>query len=170
MDEEYFMVCVCVYIYIYVYIYTRTYMLIYAVCWVTSVVSYSLWPYGPEPARLLGPWDSPGNSTGVDCYALLQGIFLAQGSNPHLLLSLLWQVGLPLVPPEKPFVFLSQSCINGHLGCKHRLPTTQEMTLHMNITRWSTPKSDLLYSLQLKMEKFYTVSKNKTRSWLWLRS
>ena len=25
---------------------------------------------------------------------------------------------------------------------KHSLPTTQEMTLHMDITRWSTPKSD----------------------------
>ena len=28
---------------------------------------------------------------------------------------------------------------------------------------------DWLYSLQPKMEKLYTVSKNKTRSWLWLR-
>ena len=47
---------------------------------------------------------------------------------------------------------------------KHPLPTTQEMTLHMDITRWSTPKSDLLYSLQPKTEKLYTVNKNKTRS------
>ena len=30
---------------------------------------------------------------------------------------------------------------------KHHLPTTQEKTLHMNITRWPTPKSDRLYSL-----------------------
>ena len=36
----------------------------------------------------------------------------------------------------------------------------------MDITRWSTPKSDWLYSLQPKMEKLYTVNKNKTRSWL----
>ena len=50
---------------------------------------------------------------------------------------------------------------------KHPLPTTQEKTLYMDITRWSTPKSDWLYSLQ--MEKLYTISKNKTRSWLWLR-
>ena len=42
--------------------------------------------------------------------------------------------------------------------------------LHMDITRWSILKSDWLYSLQPKMEKLYTVSKNKTRSWLWLRS
>ena len=53
---------------------------------------------------------------------------------------------------------------------KHPLPTTQEMTLHMDFTRWSTLKSDWLYSLQSKMEKLYTVSKNKTGSWLWLRS
>ena len=53
---------------------------------------------------------------------------------------------------------------------RHPLPTTQEKTLHMDITRWPTSKSDWLYSLQPKMEKLYTVSKNKTRSWLWLRS
>ena len=53
---------------------------------------------------------------------------------------------------------------------KHPHQTTQEKTLHMNINRWSTPKSDWLYSLQPKMEKLYTVNKNKTRSWLWLRS
>ena len=53
---------------------------------------------------------------------------------------------------------------------KHPLPTTQEKTLHMDITRWSTLKSDWLYSLQPKMENLYTGSKNKTGSWLWLRS
>ena len=44
---------------------------------------------------------------------------------------------------------------------QHSLPTTQEKTLHMDITRWSTPKSDWLYSLQPNMENLYTV--NKTR-------
>ena len=53
---------------------------------------------------------------------------------------------------------------------KHPPPRTQEKTLHMDITRWSIPKSDRLYSLQPKMEKLYTVSKDKTGSWLWLRS
>ena len=53
---------------------------------------------------------------------------------------------------------------------KHPLPTTQEKTLHMVITRWSTPKLDWLYSLQPKMEKLYTISKYKTGSWLQLRS
>ena len=53
---------------------------------------------------------------------------------------------------------------------KHPVPTTQEKTLHMDITRWSTLKSDWLQSLQAKIEKLYTVSKNKTGSWLWVRS
>ena len=30
-------------------------------------------------------WDSPGKNTGVGCHALLQGIFLTQVSNSHLL-------------------------------------------------------------------------------------
>ena len=38
---------------------------------------------------------------------------------------------------------------------KHPLPTTQAKTLHMDINRWSTLKSDWLYSLQPKMEKLY---------------
>ena len=53
---------------------------------------------------------------------------------------------------------------------KHPLPKTQEKTQHMDITRWSILKSDWLYFLQPKMENFCTVSKNKTGSWLWLRS
>ena len=58
-----------------------------------------------------------------------------------------------------------------HTGqSKHPFPTTQEKTLHLDITRWSTPKSHRLYSLQPNTEKLYTVSKNKTRSGPWLRS
>ena len=38
-----------------------------------------------EPAKLLCPWDSLGKNTGVDCHALLQGIFPTQESNPCLL-------------------------------------------------------------------------------------
>ena len=38
-----------------------------------------------QPTRLLCPWDSPGNNTGAGCHFLLQGIFLTQESNPHLL-------------------------------------------------------------------------------------
>ena len=39
-----------------------------------------------------------------------------------------------------------------------------------NLSTWPSPDGQYQYSLQLKMEKLYTVSKNKTRSWLWLKS
>ena len=56
-----------------------------------------------------------------------------------------------------------------HTGqSKSLLPRAQEMTLHMDITKWSKPKSDWLHSLQLKME-LYTVIKNRIWCWLWFR-
>ena len=38
-----------------------------------SVMSNSLWPHGPQPARLLCPQNFPGKSTGLGCYFLLHG-------------------------------------------------------------------------------------------------
>ena len=52
-----------------------------------SIVSDSLWPHGLSPispARLLCPWRFSSKNTAVGCHALLQGIFLTQGSNPGL--------------------------------------------------------------------------------------
>ena len=46
----------------------------------------SLRPYELLPTRILCPWDSPGQNTGVGCHFLLQGVFLTQGLNlglPH---------------------------------------------------------------------------------------
>ena len=53
--------------------------------WSHSVMSNSSQPHGLQPPRLLCPWDFPGNSTGVGCHFLLQGIFPTQGLNPGLL-------------------------------------------------------------------------------------
>ena len=55
---------------------------------------------------------------------------------------------------------LPREC-TGH--SKHPVPTTQEMTLHVDITRQSTPKSDWLYSLHPKMEKLYTSQQKQDR-------
>ena len=47
--------------------------------------------------------DATGKNAAVGCHFLLQEILLTQGSNPHLLHLLHWQVpSLPLVPPGKP--------------------------------------------------------------------
>ena len=65
---------------------------------------------------------------------------------------------------------LIEFCQENALVIANTLFQQHKRRLHMDIIRWSTPKSDWLYSLQPKMEKLYTVNKNKTRSWLWLRS
>ena len=44
---------------------------------------------------------------------------------------------------------------------KHPLPTVQDKILHIDITKWSTPISDCLYSLQSKMEKFIQSAKTR---------
>ena len=52
---------------------------------IASVVSNPVRPHGRQPARLRCPWDSPGKNTGVGCCAVLQGVFLTQGSIARLL-------------------------------------------------------------------------------------
>ena len=49
------------------------------------VVSNSLRPHGLQPTRFLCPWNFSGKNAGVGCHFLLQGIFLTQGANSHLL-------------------------------------------------------------------------------------
>jgi len=65
---------------------------------------------------------------------------------------------------------LTEFCQENTLAIANTLFQQHKRRLHMDINRWSIPKSDWLYSLQPKMEKLYTVSKNKIGSWLWLRS
>ena len=55
-------------------------------------MSISVWPHGLQSARILYPWDFPGKNTRVGYPALLQGIYMTQRSNPHLLCLLHWQV------------------------------------------------------------------------------
>ena len=69
-------------------------------------------PYGQQPTRLPCPRDSPGRNTGAGGHALLQGIFLTQGSNLH---ALHWQADpLPPEPSEKPI----QLARGGSLLCE----------------------------------------------------
>ena len=67
----------------------------------------SLWHFGLQPARLLCSWGFSGKNTGLGCHFLLQGMFLIQGSNPHLLYcNQIWAMrkciyvnyGLPIYP------------------------------------------------------------------------
>ena len=95
---------------------------------VTSVVSESLQPCGPQPARLLCPWDSQGRNTGVGCHALLQGIFPTQGLNPCLLCLLHWQPGsLPLASPGKPKLITTVKSFAFHIGTRKTFASLGKM-------------------------------------------
>ena len=116
------------------------------VCSVTQAVSESLWPHGLGTVRLLCPWDSPGKNTGVGCHFLLQGIFPTQGSSPHLVHLLHWQVGsLPLTPPGKPWYVL-ESLQNHHpllpqLWCMEKMSSTNLVPGGKNVgDHWVTSK------------------------------
>ena len=65
---------------------------------------------------------------------------------------------------------LIEFCQRNALVIANTLFQQHKRRQHMDITRWSTPKWFWLYYLQPKMEKLYAVSKNKSGSWLWLRS
>ena len=91
-------------------------------------MSDSLQPHELLSARLLCPWDSPGKNTGVDCHSLLQGIFLTQGSNPHLLSLLHCQVdSSPLSHFRKRYIqkkkktFFTFIGENSYLKCSLKL-------------------------------------------------
>ena len=57
---------------------------------------------------------------------------------------------------------LTEFCQENTLVVENTLFQQHKPTLRMHITRWLILKSDWLYSLQSKMEKLYTVSKNKS--------
>ena len=77
---------------------------------------------------------------GVGCHALLQGIFQTQGSNPHFLCFLHWQVGsLPPAPPGKPKVLAAQLC-----------PT-------LCWTLWSCPASSVHGILQARILEWVAI-------------
>ena len=70
---------------------------------VYTVLSHSVMSDSLQPYACTSSCEPPGKHTGVGCHALLQGIFLTQGSNPRLLHLLHWQVGTsPLAPHRKP--------------------------------------------------------------------
>ena len=77
-----------------------------------SVLSDSLWLDGLQPSRLLCPWDSPGENTGVGCHALLQGIVLIHWWNLHLLCLLLthywWECKMVCSPWKRQGQFLAR--------------------------------------------------------------
>ena len=79
-------------------------------CLVAKSCLTLLWPNDCNCARLLCPWNSPGNGTGVGCHFLLHGIFPTQGSNLGLLHW--WEDSLPVSHHE------GMDCKSGISRCK----------------------------------------------------
>ena len=57
------------------------YLVCVCVCVCVTQSCSTLQPHGLQTARLLCPWNSPGNKTGVGCHFLLQGIFSTHRAN-----------------------------------------------------------------------------------------
>ena len=95
--------------------------------------------------------DSPGKSTGVGCYALLQGIFPTHGLSPHLLSLLHWQAdSLPLVPPGKPHLICT-------LPLKKSLQIKKPKKQQQQNKKWTCGETCVLnYLLLLKPPRWCT--------------
>ena len=84
---------------------TYSNLYLYPPTWCAQLLRYILlfvtsWTVAP---RLHRPWNSPGKNTGAGYHFLLQGIFPAQGSNPHFLSSALAGRFFTTEPPEEPY-------------------------------------------------------------------
>ena len=143
------------------------------------VMSDSLRPHGLQPSRSPCPLPSSGVCQSSHpllwwcypilwCSLLLPSIFPAiRDFSNELAIRIRWPKYWSFsfsISPSSEYSGLISLKIN-----RFDLPTAVQGTLRSLLQHHSS-KSDWLYSLQLKMEKLYTVSKNKTGSWLWLRS
>ena len=108
-----------------------------------SHVQLFVTPWTVAP-RLLCLWDSPGKNTGVGCHFLLQGIFLAQEWNPHLLH---WRVDSLLLSHWEP-----QGTQEGQqIGSK---PTIDRETMFLK----RTPITESSFGVWLRLSSSQTVS------------
>ena len=118
---------------------------------------------------LLCPWDFPGNSTGVDCHFLLQGIFPTQGLNPGLAhcrqtLYHLSHQGSPGIKEKKKKKALEHLNCKLHFKAKTVISTTSKATLAYNHT-WifcqvsiDSASNSTLFKSKMHKNKKYTVA------------
>ena len=80
-----------------------------------------------------------GKNTGVDCHALLQGIFPTQGLNPRLLHLPYRQAGsLPLEPPGKPMCSVTPASNAPSLTPRYPLGPSSHITSSGELSPLST--------------------------------
>ena len=94
------------------------------------------------------PWDFPGNSTGVGCHFLFQGIFLTQGLNrglphcSHILYQLNYQ-GRP--PPQTNYIIINIVNTQKQLYSELHTPQIQSCLATTNIQAHYIPMSTQLF-------------------------
>ena len=92
-------------------------------CQVSSVMSYSLRPYGLYPAKLLCPWNFLGKNSGVGCHFPFPGDLPDPRTDPRSPASPALAGGFfTSVPPGKPLIYLIIMliiyCLSSLLKCK----------------------------------------------------
>ena len=107
------------------------------------VASDSLWPRG-----LHGPWNSPGQNTGVGSLSLLQGIFPTQESNRGLLQyrRILYQLSYQGSPQFSSVrtTTLTQHFTMYYFKCLMCLKCLRWFDLHLQIKKLGTEKGSCL--------------------------
>ena len=96
------------------------------------VLSKPLWPHGLWPTKALCPWNSPGKNTGVGCHFLLQGIFLTQGSNMHLLH---WQAESLLLGHQRSLYTHTHTHTHKYIYSMRRQMVMVLSCLHCHLTK-----------------------------------
>ena len=91
----------------------------------------------------------------MDCYALLQVIFLTQGSNPHLLHLPHWQEGsVPLVPPGKPTYMRVCVCVCVCV-CVHNLRKDLHFWLEFSFLLYNKLRTVIIFTVLCKNIVFH---------------
>ena len=132
-------------------------------CSVASVVSDSLRPYRLQPVSLLCPWDSSGKNTGVGCHALLQRVFLTQGSNLGLLhcRQILYHWAT-----REAYIYIALRALSIHVVTNDKISFSNEWKM----SEISQTEKDKYYMVSLYMKSRKTLSrKKKKRSKLWAK-
>ena len=136
-------------------------------CFSCVQLSETLWTVALQAPLSM---DSPGKNTGVECHALLQGIFLTQGSNLHLLCLLHWQAGsLPLAPSGKPlwhFIGCSNCLYICILCLRHIFPVFPPSFWRMQILlgKKKLEMASLIFSrLKKLISNFYKIEMRKKK-------
>ena len=122
-------------------------------------------PMDCSPPMLFCPWDSPGKNIGVGCHVLLQGIFLTQGSNPHLMSPALaggfFTCSATWEAQERGNVLVAQSCptLCNPMDCS--LPVFSVQGIHQERTlKWTAiPFSGGSYQPRYRTWVSYTEGK-----------